>query len=105
MPPKGVGLGDIPLPCAEGTMLFSFLEPELSGFQKCVVDGDTRRILGFHHVGYGAKDAFQYLDHLMRRPGGITVDDMGEMNELFLNPEHFIQLCRLRAGRVDLVDL
>jgi dihydrolipoamide dehydrogenase len=105
MPPKGVGLGDIPLPCAEGTMLFSFLAPELSGFQKCVVDGDTRRILGFHHVGYGAKDAFQYLDHLMRRPEGITVDEMGEMNELFLNPEHFIQLCRLRAGRTDLVDL
>jgi 2-oxopropyl-CoM reductase (carboxylating) len=72
MPPKGVGSGDIPLPCAEGTMLFSFLEPELSGFQKCVVDGDTRRILGFHHVGYGAKDAFQYLDHLMRRPAGGT---------------------------------
>jgi dihydrolipoamide dehydrogenase len=86
-------------------MLFSFLAPELSGFQKCVVDGDTRRILGFHHVGYGAKDAFQYLDHLMRRPEGITVDEMGEMNELFLNPEHFIQLCRLRAGRTDLVDL
>jgi dihydrolipoamide dehydrogenase len=105
MPPKGVEPRDIPLPCAEGTMLFSFLEPELSGFQKCVVDGDTRRILGFHHVGYGAKDAFQYLDHLMRRPGGITVDEMGEMNELFLNPEHFIQLCRLRAGRTDLVDL
>ena len=34
----------------------------------------------------------------MRRPGGITIDEMGEMNELYLNPEHFIQLCRLRAG-------
>ena len=105
MPPKGVPFGDVPLPCAEGTMLYAFMKPELSGFQKCVIDGETRRILGFHHVGYGAKDAFQYLDHLMRRPGGITIDEMGQMNELFLNPEHFIQLCRLRAGRGELVDL
>jgi len=98
IPPKGMRFGDIPLPCAEGTMLYAFQFPELSGFQKAVIDGDTRRVLGFHHVGFGAKDAFQYLDHLMRRPGGITIDEMGQMNELFLNPEHFIQLCRLRAG-------
>jgi dihydrolipoamide dehydrogenase len=105
MPPKGVPIGDIPLPCAEGTMLYAFMLPELSGFQKAVVDGDTRRMLGFHHVGFGAKDAFQYLDHLMRRPGGITIDEMGSMNELFLNPEHFIQLSRLRAGSRNLRDL
>jgi len=105
MPPKDVPLGDIPLPCAEGTMLFAFMYPELSGFQKAVVDGESRRIVGFHHVGFGAKDAFQYLDHLMRRPEGITIDEMGNMNELFLNPEHFIQLCRLRAGSPDLRDL
>ena len=98
-------MGDIPLPCAEGTMLYAFSKPELSGFQKCVVDGDTRQVLGFHHVGYGAKDAFQYLDHLLRRPEGITIDEMGEMNELFLNPEHFIQLCRLRAGGRHLASL
>ncbi len=105
MPPKGVGFGDIPLPCAEGTMLYAFQIPELSGFQKAVVDAESRRMLGFHHVGFGAKDAFQYLDHLMRRPGGITIDEMGQMNELFLNPEHFIQLSRLRAGRRSLKDL
>jgi 2-oxopropyl-CoM reductase (carboxylating) len=105
MPPKGLAHNEVPLPCSEGTMLYAFLKPELSGFQKCVIDGDTRRILGFHHVGYGAKDAFQYLDYLLRRPGGLTIDEMGEMNELFLNPEHFIQLCRLRAGRHELVDL
>jgi 2-oxopropyl-CoM reductase (carboxylating) len=86
-------------------MLYAFSKPELSGFQKCVIDGDSRRVLGFHHVGYGAKDAFQYLDHLLRRPEGLTIDEMGQMNELFLNPEHFIQLCRLRAGRSQLVDL
>lgn len=105
MPPKGMADGEIPLPCSEGTMLYAFLRPEFSGFQKCVVDGRSRRILGFHHVGYGAKDAFQYLDYLLRRPEGLTIDEMGQMNELFLNPEHFIQLCRLRAGRRDLVDL
>jgi len=27
------------------------------------------------------------------------------MNELFLNPEHFIQLSRLRAGNEHLADL
>ena len=86
-------------------MLYAMMYPELSGFLKAVVDGDSRRVLGFHHVGFGAKDAFQYLDHLMRRPGGITIDEMGSMNELFLNPEHFIQLCRLRAGSPHLRDL
>jgi len=105
MPPKGIRNDEIPLPCAEGSMLYAFMIPELSGFQKAVVDADSRRMLGFHHVGFGAKDAFQYLDHLMRRPGGITVDEMGEMNELFLNPEHFIQLSRLRAGNESLRDL
>jgi hypothetical protein len=30
---------------------------------------------------------------------------LGEMDELFLNPTHFIQLSRLRAGRQHLVDL
>jgi dihydrolipoamide dehydrogenase len=97
MPPKGLDHDDILLPCAEGTMLYAFLKPGLSGFQKCVVDRATRRILGFHHVGYGAKDAFQYLDYLLWRPEGITIDEMCQL-DLFLNPEHFIQLCRLRAG-------
>ena len=105
MPPKTVNPADLPLPCAEGTMLYAFLKPELSGLQKCIVDGETRKVVGFHHVGYGAKDAFQYLDYLMRRPEGITLDEMGQMNELFLNPEHFIQLSRLRAGNAQLADL
>lgn len=63
----------------------------------------VRGVKGAHHVGFGAKDAFQYLDHLIRK--GITVDEMGEMNELFLNPDHFIQLSRLRAGAMSLTDL
>jgi dihydrolipoamide dehydrogenase len=102
MPPKGLS-EEIALPCAEGSMLYAFTRPELTGFQKCVYDGRSRRLLGAHHVGFGAKDAFQYLDHLIRK--GITVDEMGEMNELFLNPDHFIQLSRLRAGNSNLVDL
>jgi dihydrolipoamide dehydrogenase len=105
MPPPGVDPGEIPLPCAEGSMLFAFTHPELTGFQKCVVDGASRRVLGMHHVGFGAKDAFQYIDYLIRRPEGFTMDDMAELNELFLNPEHFIQLCRLRAGQLNPVNL
>jgi hypothetical protein len=40
-----------------------------------------------------------------RQPGGLTIDKMAEMNELFLNPEHFVQLCRLRAGQSELTNL
>jgi dihydrolipoamide dehydrogenase len=86
-------------------MLYAFTKPELSGFQKLVIDGATRRVLGAHHVGYGGKDAFQYLDYLIHRPQGLTIDELGGMNELFLNPEHFIQLSRLRAGRYQLLSL
>jgi 2-oxopropyl-CoM reductase (carboxylating) len=105
MPPAGIGFDEVPLPCSEGTMIYAFTRPELTGFQKCVIDAASRRVVGAHHVGFGAKDAFQYLDHLIHRPQGLTIDEMAEMNELFLNPEHFIQLCRLRAGRAELVDL
>jgi len=62
-------------------------------------------VLGAHHVGYGAKDAFQYLDYLIHQPGGLTIDTLGWMNELFLNPEHFVQLSRLRAGKAQLKHL
>jgi dihydrolipoamide dehydrogenase len=105
MPPAGVEFEDLPLPCSEGTMLYAFTRPELTGFQKCVIDADSRRVVGAHHVGFGAKDAFQYLDHLIHRAEGLSIDEMAEMNELFLNPEHFIQLCRLRAGNRELVSL
>jgi pyruvate/2-oxoglutarate dehydrogenase complex dihydrolipoamide dehydrogenase (E3) component len=107
MPPtvKGLDTPNLPLPCAEGTMLYAFSKPELSGFQKLVVDGGSRKVVGAHHVGYGAKDAFQYLDYLIHRPEGLTVDTLGWMNELFLNPEHFVQLSRLRAGNKSLRDL
>jgi dihydrolipoamide dehydrogenase len=107
MPPyvEGLDTWNLPLPLAEGTMLYGFCKPELSGFQKLVVDGATRKVLGAHHVGYGAKDAFQYLDYLIHRPEGLTIDTLGWMNELFLNPEHFVQLSRLRAGKARLTHL
>ena len=107
MPPyvEGLDTEHLPLPCAEGTMLYAFRRPELSGFQKLVVDGTTRKVLGAHHCGYGAKDAFQYLDHLIHRSEGLTIDELGWMNELFLNPEHFVQLSRLRAGKGRLTHL
>jgi dihydrolipoamide dehydrogenase len=103
MPPKGIRNEELSLPLAEGSMVYAFTRPELTGFQKCVYDNKSRRLLGAHHCGFGAKDAFQYLDLLIKR--GITIDEMGDMNELFLNPEHFIQLSRLRAGHQDLTDL
>jgi dihydrolipoamide dehydrogenase len=103
MPPKGMPDEHLCLPCAEGTMLHAFRKPELSGFQKCIYDNKSRRLVGAHHVGFGAKDSFQYLDYLIKQ--GITIDQIGWMNELFLNPEHFIQLSRLRAGNSMLTDL
>lgn len=107
MPPyvEGLDTEHLPLPLAERTMIYAFAKPELSGFQKLVVDAESRKVLGAHHVGYGAKDAFQYLDYLIHRPEGLTIDVLGWMNELFLNPEHFVQLARLRAGGAALVSL
>lgn len=103
MPPDNPNGLDIGLPASDRTMLYAMARPHLSGFQKLVVDGDTRRVLGAHHVGYGAKDAFQYLNVLVKR--GLTIDELGEMDELFLNPTNFIQYSRLRAGQRGLQSL
>jgi 2-oxopropyl-CoM reductase (carboxylating) len=105
MPPDDADPETFALPAAEGSMLYAFTRPVLSGWLKLVIDADSRKIVGAHHVGFGAKDAFQYIDYLIRRPEGWTIDDMAELNELFLNPEHFIQLSRLRAGQLNLVNL
>jgi pyruvate/2-oxoglutarate dehydrogenase complex dihydrolipoamide dehydrogenase (E3) component len=105
MPPDGADRESFPLPAAEGSMFYAFTRPVLSGWFKLVIAEQSRRIVGAHHVGFGAKDAFQYIDHLIRRPEGWTIDDMADLSELFLNPEHFIQLSRLRAGKRELVDL
>lgn len=105
MPPDDADPETFALPAAEGSMLYAFTRPILSGWLKLVIDADSRKVLGAHHVGYGAKDAFQYIDYLIRQPGGFTMDQMAELNELFLNPEHFIQLCRLRAGQASPVNL
>jgi pyruvate/2-oxoglutarate dehydrogenase complex dihydrolipoamide dehydrogenase (E3) component len=84
-------------------MLYAFEAMPKSGFQKLVIDGESRRVVGAHHVGYGARDGFQYLAVLVR--DGLTIDALGDFDELFLNPSHFIQLARLRAGRRQLINL
>ena len=96
MPPDNPDGHAVALPAGDRMMLYAMMKPHLSGFQKLVIDGSSRRILGAFHVGCGAKDGFQYLAPMVRN--GLTVDELGEMDELFLNPSHFIQLCRLRAG-------
>jgi pyruvate/2-oxoglutarate dehydrogenase complex dihydrolipoamide dehydrogenase (E3) component len=96
LPPDNPDGDAVALPAGDRVMFYAMLRPELSGFQKLVIDADSRRVLGAFHVGYGAKDGFQYLAPLVSR--GLTVDELGEMDELFLNPSYFIQLCRLRAG-------
>jgi pyruvate/2-oxoglutarate dehydrogenase complex dihydrolipoamide dehydrogenase (E3) component len=96
LPPDNPDGHAVALPAGDRVMLYAMMKPELSGFQKLIIDGDSRQILGAFHVGYGAKDGFQYLAPMVRN--GLTVDELGEMDELFLNPSYFIQLCRLRAG-------
>lgn len=96
LPPDNPEGRAVALPAGDRLMLYAMMQPELTGFQKLVVDGDSRRVLGAFHVGYGAKDGFQYLAPMVRR--GLTVDELGEMDELFINPSYFIQLCRLRSG-------
>src|SRR5581483_9179451 len=104
MPPDGISHDDLAMPAGDGSMLYACRYPALTGFCKLLIDGDTRKLLGAHYVGFGVKNAFQYIDHLIRRPEGITIDAMGDMNELFIN-ELFPQLCRLRAGQAQLQDL
>lgn len=98
--PDGLNVG---LPAGDRTMLYAMARPHMSGFQKLILDGDTRRVIGAHHVGYGAKDAFQYLNALVKR--GLTIDELGDLDELFLNPTYFIQLARLRAGQKRLTSM
>ena len=102
MPVDGIPPEDFGLPAGDGSMLYACAIPPLSGFFKVVIDGDSRKLVGAHYVGYGVKNAFQYLDELIRK--GITIDEMGQLNELFLN-DLMIQLCRLRAGADVLTDL
>lgn len=96
LPPDNPNGLDVGLPAGDRMMLYLMAKPRMSGFQKLIVDGDTRKILGATHIGYGAKDGFQYLNYLVKK--GLTIDDLADMDELFISPSYFIQLCRLRAG-------
>ena len=71
-----------------------------NGLCKAIVDPKSRRYVGFHSVGDGAKTGFQYLSYLLKI--GWKVDDMAGLHELFLNAEHFVQLSRLIAGQKEL---
>jgi dihydrolipoamide dehydrogenase len=71
-----------------------------NGLVKAIVDPISRKYLGFHSVGDGAKTGFQYLSYLLKI--GWTVDQMADLHEIFLNAEHFIQLSRLIAGQEEL---
>jgi Pyridine nucleotide-disulphide oxidoreductase, dimerisation domain len=97
--------GQAPLPMAEGSMLYGFTRPERTGFQKCVIDPRTRQVVGTHHAGYGSKDAFQYLHYLISRPAGLTIDELGDMNELYLSADYFIGYARLRSGQAELTGM
>ena len=79
-------------PMAERMMLMGHIYPEKAGVQKLIYDANSRRVLGLHHVGYSAKDAFPYLAYLMER--GLTVDQLGEMSELFMDSARFIHMGR-----------
>ena len=105
VPPPDLAPGDTPLPMAEGSMIYGFTIPERTGFQKCVIDARSRQVVGIHHAGYGAKDAFQYLHHLMTRPGGLTIDELGDMNELYVSPDYFIGYARLRSSQAELTSM
>ena len=85
------------------TLNLLYYGKNINGMLKAIIDADSRRYLGFHHVGDGAKVSFQYLSHLLKI--GWTVDQMTELNEVFLNAEHFIQLTRLIGGYKELIDL
>ncbi len=102
MPVDGIPPEDFGLPAGDGSMFIAMTRPELSGFFKIVFDGDSRKLIGAHYVGFGVKNAFQYLEVLMKQ--GITIDELGQVNELFLN-DLIPQLCRLRAGQAVLRDL
>ena len=103
MPPETEDGWEVALPATDRMMLYAFADPRKSGFQKLIIASASRKVVGAHHVGAGARDAFQYLFQMYRR--GLTIDDLAVMDELFLNPTHFIQLSRLRAGAKNLQDL
>jgi len=103
LPPDNPNGLDVGLPAGDRMMLYLMAKPRMSGFQKLIIDGDTRKILGAVHIGYGAKDGFQYLNYLVNK--GLSIDELADMDELFISPSYFIQLCRLRAGELHFKDI
>ena len=58
MPPINPNGLDIGLPASDRVMLYAMAKPRMSGFQKILFDGATRRVVGAHHVGFGAQRRF-----------------------------------------------
>jgi pyruvate/2-oxoglutarate dehydrogenase complex dihydrolipoamide dehydrogenase (E3) component len=100
---KGTGGHGLPAYGRMFTLNFMFFGQDLHGYLKAVIDAKTRKYLGFHHIGEGAKGSFQYLSYLLKI--GWTVDQMAELHEIFVNAEHFIQATRLVAGYKDITGL
>ena len=92
----------LPLPLCEGTMEFAHQWSDLSGYQKIIYDAKTRKFLGDQHLGYGGKDAFQYLLYLLKKGDHRRYS---QPYRAFHQPYAFIQLSRLRSGMKNLVDL
>ncbi len=82
------------------TLNLMFYGQNRNGLVKAIVDPKSRKYVGFHSVGDGAKTGFQYLSYLLKL--GWTVDQMADLHEIFLNAEHFVQLSRLIAGQKEL---
>ena len=97
MPPINPNGLDIGLPASDRVMLYAMAKPRLSGFQKLVFDGDTPACARRAPCRLRRPRRVPVSQRLVKQ--GLTIDELGDMDELFLNPTHFIQLSRLRAGR------
>jgi len=82
------------------TLNLLFYGQSKNGLVKAIVDPKSRKFVGFHSVGDGAKTGFQYLSYFLKI--GWTLDQMAELHEIFLNAEHFVQLSRLISGQEEL---
>lgn len=60
-----------------------------------IIEGKSGRVLGLHHVGYGAKCAFPYLAYMMAE--GLTVAQLGEMTDLFMDAARFGHMGRMAS--------
>jgi len=41
----------------------------------------------------------------MSRPAGLTIDELGDMNELYISSDYFVGYARLRANQATLTSM